>query len=157
MHGKNKHALWKRKAAIVCFQEAKIPATKMATMCEEFRQNGWTLECGPCDDSTKQPGAGVGIATKGEHVQMIQTTTHTDDFKEAYESGRITKHIVDLGWEEHIIIYCLYGVSGGTPEAKKITGHLVANARNEMQFDPLRPKLLVGDINAEPASIPAIR
>ena len=113
----------------------------MATMCDEFRKNGWNLECGPCDDATTQPGVGVGVATKGDHVQTIQTTIHTDDFKEAYECGRLTKHIVDLGWEDHIMIYCIYGVSGGTPEARKITDHLVSTGRNEMQHDPFGPKV----------------
>ena len=52
---KNKHTLWSRKADVVCFQEAKIHETKMAAMVEEFKLNGWTLEGGPCDDSTTQP------------------------------------------------------------------------------------------------------
>ena len=90
-----------------------------------------------CDDSTKQPGAGVGIATRGDHIQTIQTTIHTDDFREAYECGRLSKHIVDLGWEEHVMVYCIYGVSGGTPEARKITDHLVATANSEMQRGPI--------------------
>ena len=81
-------------------------------------------------------------------MQTIQTTIHTDGFKEAYDCGRLTKHIVDLGWEDHIMIYCIYGASGGTPEARKITDHLISIARNEMQHDPLRPKFLMGDINA---------
>ena len=72
-------------------------------------------------------------------MQTIQTKIHTDDFKEAYESGRLTKHIVDLGWEDHTMIYCIYGVSGGTPEARKITDHLISTARNEMQHDPNGP------------------
>ena len=126
-------------------------------MWEEFRQHGWHMECGPCDDSTKQPGVGVGIATQGDHVQTIQTTIHTEELREAFESGRITKHIVDLGWEEHIIKYCMYGVSGGTPEARKITDLVVTAARLEMQLDPLGPKLLVGDVNAIPETILAIK
>ena len=38
-----------------------------------------------------------------------------------------------------------------------MTDHLVATAREEMQHDPFGPKFIVGDINANPDSIPAIR
>ena len=154
---KNNHALFKRKVAVVCFQEHKISAAQMAAMEDEVRRNVRNLECGPCDDTTKQPSAGVGAATRDDHVQMIPTSTYTDDFKEAYESGRVKKHTIDLGWEDHVIIYCMHGVSGGTPEAIKATDHLVAVIKQEMQHDPSGPKLIVGDVNAVPGSIPAIR
>ena len=90
-------------------KKIKISAAQMAAMEDEFRRNGWNLECGPCDDTTKQPSAGVGAATRGDHVQMIPTSMYTDDFKEACESGRGKKHTIDLGWEDHVIIYCMYG------------------------------------------------
>ena len=54
-------------------------------------------------------------------------------------------------------VYCMYGVSGGTPGARRTTDHIVVATRVEMQHDIVGPKFLMGDINVVPQSILAIR
>ena len=88
---------------------------------------------------------------------MIQATIHTEDFREACETGRGTKQLVDLGWEEPITIYCMHGVGGGIPEARRTTDLIVAAARIKIRHDPCGPKLLVGDIDVVPRSMLAIK
>ena len=49
--------------------------------------------------------------TKG--CKLIKSKMMTDDFKEAYKMGRAALYILDLGWESNMMVFVIYGVSGG--------------------------------------------
>ena len=45
--------------------------------------------------------------------------------KMAEAEGRLTRYILDLGWQEPLAAYIVYGKSGGTKEAKAFTEALL--------------------------------
>ena len=49
--------------------------------------------------------------TKG--CKIIKSKMITEEFKEAYKTGRAAMYVMDLGWESNMMVFVLYGVSGG--------------------------------------------
>ena len=93
-----------------------------------FKDEGWELRCGPSDNTTKKPNAGVGIAVRSRHqnsIKMILTKILTEEFREVYEAWRAAKYQIDLGWDQHITIFVIYGFTGDSGEAKLGTNSIV--------------------------------
>ena len=70
------------------------------------------MECGPSDDDRNKPGAGVGIAWN-DKVEVVKEIIKTEELKKAWKIGRVDTYPVDLGWEESLRTYVIYGKSGG--------------------------------------------
>ena len=102
---------------MTAIQEHKLKPGEMKKAKEIFKEAGLKLECGPSDCTTKVPNAGVGMAVKDE-VVFLKTQKRSEAFRLACEQGRAEKYLVDLGWEKNLLCFIIYGVSGGSGEAK---------------------------------------
>ena len=68
--------------------------------------------CGPCDESTKTPSAGVGVAAKDtDNIVVVQAQRNIENFQNAWLAGRVEKYEVDQSWEANLAVYVLYGKS----------------------------------------------
>ena len=59
----NHKALMDREADEIFMQEHKLKGSALKQVADTLKEGGWTLQCGPCDDSTKKTNAGVGAMT----------------------------------------------------------------------------------------------
>ena len=57
----NQEAVMSRKADITVFQEHKLTEKAKLKAENDFKDNGYKLECGPCCTAGTKPSAGVGI------------------------------------------------------------------------------------------------
>ena len=84
------------------------------------------MHCDPYDDTTKKPNAGVGAMIKyTKSCNIIKSKMITEDFKEAYKTGRAAMYVMDLGWESNMMVFVLYGVSGGGKNARAKTKAII--------------------------------
>ena len=63
----------------------------------------------------------MGCASKEGKADIIIPTHITEEFEEAVKTGRVEKHLVDLGWEQMMQCFNLYGKSGGGKEDIAVT------------------------------------
>ena len=68
---------------------------------------------GPSCKTTKRPSAGVGCASKEGKANVITPTHLTKDFEDDAKMGRVEKYLADLGWEQMMQVFNLYGKSRG--------------------------------------------
>ena len=125
-----------------------------------MKEGEWTIMCGHCDETTKKPTAGVGIAVRKCHknsIKIIPTKILTEGFKDIYEAGRAAKYQIDMGWNQHLMIFILYGYTGDSGEAKIGTNAVIDAIHGEIDRATYLPTVLMGDFNAEPESIEAVQ
>ena len=85
----NWHALTKRVANVIFVQEHKLKGKALKKTYDDLDEAGWQLLCGPCDNSTKKPNAGVGVLVKRDSgTTVTKGEMHTEDFRIAHEAGR---------------------------------------------------------------------
>ena len=148
----NAHFVMARPEDIIAIQEHKLSANGIGEMMETFRKSGWNLMCGPAEYASKRINAGVGIASHS--CNIIRGDRKSDDFENAYQLGRVDKYIIDNGGlKENIIVFVIYGKSGGSKHARGITEAIIAAIRKEMGPYCNQPVLIMGDFNAEPNSL----
>ena len=118
------------------------------------------MKCGPSDRTTKKPNAGVGIAVNTCHqhsVKIIPTKILTEGFREVHEAGRAAKYQIDMGWDQNLMIFVIYGYTGDSGEAKLGTNAIIDAIRSEVDRATYLPTVIMGDFNAEPESIEAVQ
>ena len=54
----NKDAIRRRKAGAIFIQEHKLKGKALKETTEYFKDEGWDLKCGPCDESTNKNECG---------------------------------------------------------------------------------------------------
>ena len=94
-------------------QECKIREDETGKIKAVFSNEGYNLEVGPCSRDTKKPSAGVGCARKENKVEVFVPTYLTRESEEAVETGRVERYMIDLGWEQMMQVFNLYGKVGG--------------------------------------------
>ena len=122
-----------------------------------FKDKDYDLTCGPSNCQTKKPSAGVGCASRKGKAEVITPEHLTKAFEDAWEMGRVEKHLVDLGWEKMIVVYNIYGQSGGSKEDKAVTEAIIAAIRAGNEQEQHLPTIIMGDINANPESLHNIK
>ena len=91
-------------------------------MKQKLKKAGWTMLCGPCDETTKKANAGVGVMTKdGKNLVAVQAGHNTTAFQNVWLAGRAGKYEIDMGWEANLTCYVIYGKSGGATKDKAVT------------------------------------
>ena len=81
----NAYAIAQRKADVVFLQEHKLNGDSTTKIKQQLKDAGWELECGPCDETTKKPNAGVGVAsTIASKIDIIKAQMNTEGVKDAY-------------------------------------------------------------------------
>ena len=64
--------------------------------------------------------------------------------REAEKEGRLARYTLDLGWDEPLAVYILYGGAGGTRKATAYTEALIEVIDEEVAHPPKDPQLLLG-------------
>ena len=80
--------------------------------------------------------------------KVIHAKMYTEEFIKTY--------IVDLGWESNIMIFDIYGKSGGNKADKVITETIIGSITEEMSKHAYTPTLIGGDFNVEPDTLKTI-
>ena len=120
-----------RKAGIVAIQEHKLTASGISDMIETFRASGWNLLCSPAEQASKRINAGVGLASPS--TRILKGDRKTENFEKAYGLGRADKYYIDSGGDKaNIIIFVIYGKSGDTKQARRISEAIIAACREEI-------------------------
>ena len=118
----------------------------------------WTLQVGPCDETTKKPNAGVGaMIDERQGCKLIKSKMITGNFIKAYKTGRVVMYEMDLGWESNMLVFVIYGVSGGGTLRRAKTEALIGATTEERARRPHMPTIITGDFNTEPDSLTAIK
>ena len=116
------------------------------------------MQCGPCDDSTKKPNAGVGVAENAKSdLMIVQAERNTKAFQAAWSVGRAEKYEMDLGRGQNLMCYVFYGKSGGTKADKNFKNQIIEAIGEEIESEHHKPTLILGDFNAIPSSIRAVQ
>ena len=88
----NAKAVIERDADAIFFQEHKMKGNVQAEMREKFKEAGWVMQGGPCDETTKKPNAGVGVAAReASKIVVVQGERNTKSFQHAWLAGRAEK------------------------------------------------------------------
>ena len=78
----NDGAVAKRKAAIIFIQEHKLKGKALGETRKRLKEANWTWMCGPCDENTKKPNAGVGVMIDdNQNCKIIDAKVHTEDLR----------------------------------------------------------------------------
>ena len=48
-----------------------------------------------------------------DKAQVVKEDIKTEELKEAHKLGSVEKYTIDVGWEQSIKVYVIYGCSGG--------------------------------------------
>ena len=83
-------------------------------------------------------------------LRPIPLEPHTDDFRDAMQTGRCMAYNVDITGS-NITIVCIYGWTGGHQDTEAVarTDDLFAIIRAELVLQPLGHKMIIGDISGE--------
>ena len=147
--------LLQRKANCTIFQEHSLDWDELASVNNFCAGNGYRPpKCGPTDPEHTRASAGVGFIIARPH-NAIDVPPQTDSFKDAVATGRCNHHAIEIGCSTTVSVYNLYGWTGGhtNPIAAGRTNKLVCSCHAEMDQHPPGPRLLVGDLNAEPEDL----
>ena len=153
---KNGHILLAQDCDIVGVVEHKLSKEQSTCWMGRFRDALWNFMPSPADERGKTPLAGVGIGSRN-HITQINHPIKTECCKQMNEAGRISKCLLDVGWESNIRIYVGYVQAGGSKAARNTTEAMVDAARGEMQGEETLPTFFMADFNATPSSIEAVR
>ena len=125
-------------------QECKLKEGDRNKVEGFFKDKDYDLTCGPSNCQTKKSRAGVGCASRKGNAEVITPKHLTKAFEDAWNMGR--KYLVDLGWEKMIVVYNIYGQSGGSKEDKAVTEAIIAAIRAENDQEQHLPTIIMGDI-----------
>ena len=89
--------------------------------------------------------------------KIIKLKIMTEEFKKAYNTGRVAMYEMDLGWESNMLVFVIYGASGGGKIARGTTEALIDAIAQEKAKRPYMATIIVGDFNAEPDSLMSIK
>ena len=65
--------------------------------------------CGPCDNHTRKPNAGVGVLVRrNAGVVVTKGKMQTEAYLIAYDEGRAAKYHVDANWRSAAMCYVIY-------------------------------------------------
>ena len=71
--------------------------------------------------------------------------------------GRVEKYELDLGWDANLMCYIPYGKSGEAKADRDITEAIIEAIKGEIESEYHKPTLIMGDFNAIPGSLQAVR
>ena len=99
----------------------------------------------------------ASIATVARRV--IDITPKTDAFAQAFKKGRVGIYAVNLATSETLTYVVIYGHTGArkNPKDAAATDILLQIAHAEMEAQPNGPKVIAGDLNADPKNLPHLQ
>ena len=66
------------------------------------------------------------------------------------------KYEVGLGWGSNLMVYVPYGKAGGAKADKDFTNSIMEAIREEIETEHHKPTIIIGDFNAETATLQAV-
>lgn len=123
---------------------------------EEFRKAGWTMLCGPADESRKKAAAGAGVI-HNDRVKVMKEKIRTKRLQQAWEAGRVEKYLIDPGWERNLRQCVIYGKSGGSKDAIATTEAIMDAIEEEVNGDPIMPTIIQGGFNKFPSKLKTVK
>ena len=142
--------------AVTTFQEHKLRPGEISKMKDLFKKAHLKVERSPSDQTTKLPRAGVGIAAQSDIV-LARPKIRCEAFRQAQEAGRVDKHMQDLGWEQNLLCLVIYGVSGGSNEAKDETEAITEAIKEEIGEYSEMPAIIKRDFNRTPNELSTLK
>ena len=76
-------------------------------------------------------------------IQIIPTKISTEEFREVHEAGRAAKYQIDMGWDQNLMIFVLYGFTGDSGQAKLGTNAIIDAIRGEIERETYLPTILM--------------
>ena len=91
--------------------------------------------------------------------RVIELTPKTEAFAQAYKKGRVGIYAVNLTKSKTITYVIIYGHTGGRKDPKEAaaTNILLQIAHAELEVQPKGPKVIAGDLNADPKNLPHLQ
>ena len=98
-----------------------------------------------------------------ERVKLTRPPIITEAFRKAAETARVDAYQLDLGLEQPMTAFILYGRSGGwskkggNKSARAMADNIVDAVNEEIEAELYGPVLIMGDFNAVPDSLDSVR
>ena len=150
--------LLKRKAHAFLCQEHSTPPSEIFKLREEFKGSRCQdpKQCLSCLDPEVSHNLG-GLAAIARRPRSFVSVVHkTKTFGAARATGRVDVYSLDIGSGVNILVFNVYGYSGGN-QSKKLaarTDRLLRAILDEVQAQPKAPTLIVGDLNGDVEDFP---
>ena len=97
------------------------------------------------------------LTDEGSKIKTIKAEILTDEFRKWVKGGRAGKFELDLGWEQNLQVIVIYGKSGGSKKAIRMTEAIIDAARQEVDAGHYLATMLVGDLNANPEKLKTVK
>ena len=154
---KHRACLTERAATVTMLTEHSIPKSKLAKFLNYVRKEGKNPLCTPT-----VPGGHVlgGVGSITTHARRaIEVKPKTEAFKKAIEKGKLGIVAVNLTKSKVLTYVVLYGHTGGRKDQKQAdaTDALLKIAHTELDAQPKGPKMIAGDLNADPSNLPFLQ
>ena len=95
----------------------------------------------------------MGISVRDD-ITCLRAEFRSEAFKRVYELGRADKYLVDLGWQQNIMVFVVYCYAGGSTGAKESTDQIADAIKEEIGEDCAMPVMIQGDLNRTLNEIP---
>eukprot|EP00969_Alexandrium_andersonii_P107017 4720003-Alexandrium_andersonii.AAC.1 len=114
---------------VVCIQEHATPKGAQEGLRRMAAKERTKLEIGPCDPDALKPAAGVAVAAT-RAMKLAALAGLPSSAKALAERGRLGAYVVDSGAGFPLLLFTLYGWTGGAEkaEARGKTSELVSAA-----------------------------
>ena len=139
--------------------EHSLPKNKKAGFEHYVSQEGKKARCSPTvPKQGANPLGGVASITNAAR-RVIELTPKTEAFAQAYKKGRMGIYAVNLTESKTLTYVIIYGHTGGRigPKEAAATNILIQIAHAEMEAQPKGPKVIAGDLNADPTNLPHLQ
>jgi hypothetical protein len=153
----NLEQMRERRAHITAFQEHAMTDEQIHSVMLSLAMDGWNMLAGPRDPEHARRSGGVGIQCM-KPLRPMKMQPISDDFKDAYKSGRAAAWWVDIGGV-NVLFVVIYGWTGGLKgnEAAGRTDDLFGIIRNELFLQPKALTIMTGDINGDTDAYPNLQ
>lgn len=141
-----------RQADITAIQEHKLPPNTAKTIEVQFMGKWLQPDVWTCRPDWLQT-CRRSLSHLPKTIAAVKDHFDDETLKAASQEVRLEIFLVDLGWGEHIVLYSIYGRTGGAAEAKIYNEMLMAQIDHEVWSSPARPALVMGDINSDPEDL----
>ena len=113
---------------------------------------------GPIDPHYKHNVGGIACMAKGPY-RAVKVEPKDPMFRTISDSGRLDLYLLDLGAGHNVVAYVFYGYSGSHSNKKlaKKTNTIIEAIIAEKGRQVQGPCIFVGDLNANPVDIPALK
>ena len=141
---------------IMLCQETTLPVRDWKAAYDEVHSRGHKAIFSVTDPELDCT-AGVGVVFK-PHIKIIRRDPVTKRMADVQSNGRVQLLGVCLPHDVILVIANVYGWTGGhqNKQARLRTDDLLGTILHEFDQLPQRPKLIVGDMNADTCDLPAI-